>query len=245
MFDISNKIEQMDLENQKKYISFVDIVAYIRSRSEATDRSICLFLLRKWRTIPRNELREDIYFSRDDFGYFFPCIEEVEGKVGNLFCEIFEYFLEILTEDEADILLNTRDELYLDREYAKAFLREVCGLQVYGFDEFSTPVQNIRWSTSKEMERLSKIDTAADVNIQSNMPASKNTEKPSQKTINKQNEIIAVLAMMYTKTDCSKPFEAAETIIQEWQRNSGKYGKEPSKTALGRYIREGLERLTK
>ena len=60
-----------------------------------------------------------------------------------------------------------------------------------------------------------------------------------------QARIIAALACLYTKTDCSKPYEAAETIIQEWTRQADKLGRQPSKDALAKYIKLGLEQFSK
>lgn len=60
---------------------------------------------------------------------------------------------------------------------------------------------------------------------------------------NKQAEIIAALAIMYTKTDCNKPYEAAETIRQEWARQADKLGNSPTNDTLAKYIKQGLERL--
>lgn len=65
----------------------------------------------------------------------------------------------------------------------------------------------------------------------------------SVKTTNKQTEIIAALSVLFTKTDCTKPYEAAETILQEWQRHETTLGKPPSKETLAQYISEGLNRI--
>ena len=70
-------------------------------------------------------------------------------------------------------------------------------------------------------------------------------KKPiSKRTENKQAEIIAALSAIYTKTDCSKPYEAAETIIQEWERQADKLGKTPTRDTLAKYIKQGIDRLS-
>ena len=66
----------------------------------------------------------------------------------------------------------------------------------------------------------------------------------SKRTENKQAEIIAALSAIYTKTDCSKPYETAETIIQEWERQADKLGKPPTGDTLAKYIKQGIDRLS-
>ena len=73
---------------------------------------------------------------------------------------------------------------------------------------------------------------------------SENMTKGTAKTENKQAEIIAAISCIYTKTDCSKPFEAAETILQEWKRNAGRLGKPPTSDTLAKYIKQGINRLS-
>ncbi|RPD87072.1 hypothetical protein EGK75_07730 [Neisseria weixii] len=60
---------------------------------------------------------------------------------------------------------------------------------------------------------------------------------------NKQAEIIAALACLYTKSDCAKPYEAAETIRQEWERNADKLGRAPTSDTIAKYIKQGIERI--
>lgn len=66
---------------------------------------------------------------------------------------------------------------------------------------------------------------------------------PSPKTTNKQAEIIAALTVLFTKTNGTQPYEMAETILQEWQRNTDKIGSPPSKETLAKYISDGLDRI--
>ncbi|UOO87051.1 hypothetical protein [Neisseria arctica] len=68
-------------------------------------------------------------------------------------------------------------------------------------------------------------------------------KQPSAKTTNKQNEIIAGLSVLFTKTDGAQPYEMAETILQEWQRNTKVLGSAPSKEAIAAYIKLGMERI--
>ncbi|QMT34183.1 hypothetical protein LNQ82_07035 [Conchiformibius steedae DSM 2580] len=72
---------------------------------------------------------------------------------------------------------------------------------------------------------------------------SKKQPEPTAKTRNKQAEIIAALAIMYTKKDGTQPYEMAETIRQEWQRQAEQLGNPPDKNTLAKYIQHGLERL--
>ncbi|MDO5356619.1 MAG: hypothetical protein Q4E77_03890 [Conchiformibius sp.] len=74
-------------------------------------------------------------------------------------------------------------------------------------------------------------------------PVTNKQAEPTTKARNKQAEIIAALAVMFTKTDCTQPYEAAETIRQEWQRQADKLGNPPDKNTLAKYIQYGLERL--
>lgn len=68
--------------------------------------------------------------------------------------------------------------------------------------------------------------------------------KQTVRAENKQAEIIAALARLYTETDCTKPYEAAETIRQEWERNVDKLGNPPTNDTLAKYIKQGIDRLS-
>lgn len=66
-------------------------------------------------------------------------------------------------------------------------------------------------------------------------------KKPlAKKTENSLHAAVAALARLYTKTDCSKPYEAAETILKALEMEGVKAVK---KDALASYIRAGNERL--
>ncbi|WP_416189138.1 hypothetical protein ACM67B_07770 [Neisseria sp. CCUG17229] len=88
--------------------------------------------------------------------------------------------------------------------------------------------------TSKSFEELKEA-------LREKMGGNKSIGK---RTENKQAEIIAALSVIYTKTDCNKPYEAAETIRQEWERNADKLGKPPTGDTLAKYIKQGIERLS-
>lgn len=88
--------------------------------------------------------------------------------------------------------------------------------------------------------------TACDFDdLKKNIKGKLNTslKKNSSKTTNKQAEIIAALAVLFTKTNDTRPYEMAETILQEWQRNTDKIGRPPSKETLAKYISDGLDRI--
>lgn len=125
--------------------------------------------------------------------------------------------------------------IYLTKRDVASFLKYECGLKnFHGWQEFEQESQ------TKGEQSADDEDTKEDVE-QVDLPSA-NT--PQQKRAeNMQACIIAALACMYTKTDCSKPYEAAETILQEWQRQSDKLGKPPSRDTIGKYILQGIERL--
>lgn len=76
------------------------------------------------------------------------------------------------------------------------------------------------------------------------LESSEKEKQPSAKTTNKQAEIIAALSILFTKTNGTQPYEMAETILQEWQRNTDTLGVPPSKETLANYIKTGKERLS-
>lgn len=76
------------------------------------------------------------------------------------------------------------------------------------------------------------------------LESSEKEKQPSAKTTNKQAEIIAALSILFTKTNGTQPYEMAETILQEWQRNTDTLGVSPSKETLANYIKTGKERLS-
>ena len=87
----------------------------------------------------------------------------------------------------------------------------------------------------------SQAAVIAELAQQENNQSQQNSQ--AKRAENKQAEIIAALAIMYTQTDCSKPYEAAETIRQEWERQADKLGNSPTNDTLAKYIKQGLERL--
>lgn len=126
--------------------------------------------------------------------------------------------------------------IYLTKRAVAFFLKNECGLKdFHGWQEFEQESQ------ARSEQPANDEDTEEDAE-QADQPYA-NT--PQQKRAeNMQAHIIAALACMYTKTDCSKPYEAAETILQEWQRQSDKLGKPPSRDTIGKYIMQGIERFS-
>lgn len=126
--------------------------------------------------------------------------------------------------------------IYLTKRDVAFFLKDECGLEnFHGRQEFEQESQ------TKGEQSANDEDTEEDAE-QADRPYA-NT--PQQKRAeNMQAHIIAALACMYTKTDCSKPYEAAETILQEWQRQSDKLGKPPSRDTIVKYILQGIERFS-
>lgn len=126
--------------------------------------------------------------------------------------------------------------IYLTKRDVAFFLKDECGLEnFHGWQEFEQESQ------TKGEQPANDEDNEEDAE-QADQPSA-NT--PQQKRAeNMQAHIIAALACMYTKTDCSKPYEAAETILQEWQRQSDKLGKPPSRDTIGKYILQGIERFS-
>lgn len=85
-------------------------------------------------------------------------------------------------------------------------------------------------------ERLAVIE--AETNKQDKI-----REPLARKTENKLYTAVAALAQLYTNTNCSKPHEAAETVVQELERRG--MGKVITRQTLGEYIKYGLEFLHK
>lgn len=81
-------------------------------------------------------------------------------------------------------------------------------------------------------ERLAVIEAENDKQDKTSRPLARKTE-------NKIYTIVAAMAKLYTKTNCSKPHEAAETIMQELEKQG--MGKVITRQTLGDYIKFGLE----
>lgn len=103
-------------------------------------------------------------------------------------------------------------------------------------------------ATDERLEKAAKVyrENRAEIErLTTENESLKNAAKlPATKTTNKQAEIIAALSVLFTKTDGTQPYEMAETILQEWQRNTDKLGNPPSKETLANYIKAGKERLS-
>ena len=104
-------------------------------------------------------------------------------------------------------------------------------------------LKNDNQSQSKQAEIIANLNKRLS-ELEDENKHLKNTTSPQlQRAKNKQIEIIAALACIYTKTDCSKPYEAAETIRQQWQRQANELGDPASKDTIANYIKLGIERL--
>lgn len=104
-------------------------------------------------------------------------------------------------------------------------------------------LKNDNQSQSKQAESIANLKKRLS-ELEDENKHLKNTTSPQlQRAENKQIEIIAALACIYTKTDCSKPYEAAETIRQQWQRQANELGDPAGNDTIAKYIRLGIERL--
>lgn len=112
---------------------------------------------------------------------------------------------------------------------------------------FGTPSIQINQPTLESQAAVIAELQAEITRLQSELAQQENNQSQqnsqAKRAENKQAEIIAALAIMYTKTDCNKPYEAAETIRQEWERQADKLGNSPTNDTLAKYIKQGLERL--
>ena len=105
-------------------------------------------------------------------------------------------------------------------------------------------LESSKWSITVTVDALRLTSKGFDELKETLSEKMKINKSISKRTENKQAEIIAALSAIYTKTDCSKPYEAAETIIQEWGRQADKLGKPPTGDTLAKYIKQGIDRLS-
>ena len=105
-------------------------------------------------------------------------------------------------------------------------------------------LESSKWSITVTVDALRLTSKGFDELKETLSEKMKINKSISKRTENKQAEIIAALSAIYTKTDCSKPYEAAETIIQEWGRQADKLGKPPTGNTLAKYIKQGIDRLS-
>ena len=105
-------------------------------------------------------------------------------------------------------------------------------------------LESSKWSITVTVDALRLTSKGFDELKETLSEKMKINKSISKLTENKQAEIIAALSAIYTKTDCSKPYEAAETIIQEWGRQADKLGKPPTGDTLAKYIKQGIDRLS-
>lgn len=226
-----------------KYILLEDIVLLVQELDgdNPSLSDTAKFLLRKY----EEHYIDDIPFDSVDDSCF---TQNLSGKYEKINCRCpLLHFLEFvalyncfdsnLPKDNPNwIGQNEYSDIYLTKRAVASFLKNECGLKdFHGWQEFEQKSQ------AKDEQPANDEDAKED-DEQADQPSA-NT--PQQKRAeNMQASIIAALACMYTKTDCSKPYEAAETIRQEWQRQSDKLGNPPSKDTIGKYILQGIERLS-
>ncbi len=96
--------------------------------------------------------------------------------------------------------------------------------------------------SATELERI-KQNTPMNAEQTTRMTSSESKSLPAR-TENLLFECVAALAMMYTKSDCSKPYEAAATICEALDLH-GISERTIGKETLGKYISSGLNRLSK
>ena len=233
---------EINKENDK-YILLEDIVLLVQELDgdKPSLSDTAKFLLRKY----EEYCIEDIPFSCVDDSCF---TKNISGKYKKInYKRPLLHFLEFValyncfdcgrSEDNPNwISQNEYLNIYLTKRAVASFLKNECELKdFHGWQEFEQESQ------ARGEQPANDEDTEEDAE-QADQPSA-NT--PQQKRAeNMQASIIAALACMYTKTDCSKPYEAAETIRQEWQRQSDKLGNPPSKDTIGKYILQGIERLS-
>ncbi|MGN6985351.1 hypothetical protein ACTHSL_10290 [Neisseria sp. P0008.S010] len=228
-----------------KYILLEDIVLLVQELDgdNPSLSDTAKFLLQKYEQ--RYGTYEDIPLGYVDDKCF---INEVSGVYKQVsykrplfhflkFVALYNCFDSGISENDPDFIVNNEySDIYLKKNTVVSFLKNKCGLEnFHGWQEFKQDSQ------TKGEQPANDGDTKEDAE-QADRPYA-NT--PQQKRAeNMQAHIIAALACMYTKTDCSKPYEAAETILQEWQRQSDKLGKPPSRDTIGKYILQGIERFS-
>lgn len=222
-----------------KYILLEDIVLLVQELDgdKPSLMATAKFLLQKYE---KNYI-EDIPFGYVDEECFIWTISGLYKRANHK--RPFLHFLEFVasyncfdngcSEDNPNwVSHNEYLNIYLKKRAVAFFLKNECGIKdFHGWQEF------------KQESQINEVQLATDEDIEQATPPS--ASAPQQKRAeNMQACIIAALACMYTKTDCSKPYEAAETIRQEWQRQSDKLGNPPSKDTIGKYILQGIECLS-
>lgn len=224
-----------------KYVSMEDILLAVQKMDsdEPSLQDTAKFLLRKYEETQINDIPfggvDEVCFTQTLSGGY------VRARCHKPLFNFLTYvayhgYLNSDYIDLFDIDENHYAQYFLEKETVTAFLQYECGLKdFHGWQEFEQESQ------AKGEQPANDEDTEEDAE-QADQPYA-NT--PQQKRAeNMQASIIVALACMYTKTDCSKPYEAAETIRQEWQRQSDKLGNPPSKDTIGKYILQGIERLS-
>lgn len=232
-------IKKTFAEIERQYVSMRDVVLYAATLdgSNPSLSDTAKFLLLHYKK------HSDVDFLMVDYETFY---RDLSGEMmKSLHEEPFRRFLSFVVEcgvfDEGvdyigNFQYNQYSELYLKRSSVKHFLANECNIKLtIDLDRFLSEKYA---QDQPHLENEAVFQEALNITEESTT-AETPTETKNPKTANLQLKIIAALATMYTKTDCSKPYEAAETILQEWARQSDTLGNPPCKDTLGRYIKEG------
>jgi len=230
-------IESENSKDDDKYILMEDIVLLVQSldSDKPSLKETAKFLLRKYvknyiDDIPFRYV-DEICFIRTITGLY----EQANFKRPLLcfleFVANYDCFDDGISEDNPNWIANNQySHIYLEKRAVVDFLQNTCGLE-----DFQD------WETNKLKIQTAQPDHKGTEPAEST-PASTSQQRRAENT---QAAIIAALACMYTETDCSKPYEAAETIRQEWERRADKLGNPPSTGTIKKYITQGMERLSR
>ena len=256
-------------KDKYNFISLKQIVLYVQSldSDKPSLADTAKFLLRCYDTndAPLTHVDSKIYHQNITNNY-------IEVDENRAFCNFLEFVaafndFECGTTESSYYQFKQLTNLFLPIHAVQDFLIIECELEqphdLVGFiakldkpttitthesNNFGTP--SIQMTAPNPQNHAAKIaELQAEItHLKSKLAETKgNQEKQNsqaRRAENKQAEIIAALAVMYTKTDCSKPYEAAETIRQEWQRQVDKLGNPPASDTLAKYIKHGIERLS-
>ncbi|OAM28085.1 MULTISPECIES: hypothetical protein [Eikenella] len=224
-------------KDDDKYILITDVILLVQSLDSDNPslKETAKFLLQKY----EESHIDDIPFRRVDEICF---IKNVSGRYEQVdYKKPLLCFLEFVViygclddgvwgDDPTFVVPNKYLDTYLEKKAVVDFLKNTCGLKYFQAWEGSKPEIQTTQPDHKETKPAEST------------PASTPQQRRAENT---QAEIIAALACMYTKTDCGKPYEAAETIRQEWERQADKLGKPPSTDTISKYISRGMERLSR
>ena len=243
-----------DLNNGvNEYISFEDIVLFVQKLDEDNPSlsEVGKFLLKKYREncieIPFCNIDEKTYkpdicgvYTEQNLKRTFYGFLEFVARFGVFDDGRETYFIDGIEASDDWIYNNQFSGYFVKTAAAADFLTTGCQLPITGNAESA-----IKAFIAGDMPTMATEPPADTVSQQGEDEEVVVKTSQQTKAENMQARIIAALACLYTKTDCSKPYEAAETIIQEWTRQADKLGRQPSKESLVKYIKLGLEQFSK